>query len=151
MDHQAVVCVEHRAANALHEAQPVGNRKRFGLHVLRDGDAFDILHHQVGDALRGAAIEEAGDIGMLEISQDLPFRAKAGHHFGPGQHAGNDFDGDLFVELVVFTERAVDSAHSAAPKQPIDAIRPQPGTHQRIVIGLGHFVRGSGDGGFDQP
>ena len=40
--------------------------------------ALHVLHHQVGLAVvGGAAVEERGDVGMLEARQDLPLLPEA--------------------------------------------------------------------------
>jgi hypothetical protein len=129
MDHQAAVSVQNGSADALHESQAVGDGERLLLNVLGDGAAFDILHHQVGNAVDSSAVEEAGDIGVFEVGENLAFGSKAGDRIGSGQHAGNDLDGDLFAELIVFAEGAVDGAHSAAAEYAIDAVGAQPGAY----------------------
>ena len=48
------------------------------LGVTIDPMAFDVLHHEVGDAVFGGpAVEQAGDVRVFERSKNLPFMLEA--------------------------------------------------------------------------
>src|ERR1039458_5704731 len=50
--------------------------------IIRDGHAGDILHHEVGPALRrGAGVEDFGDGRVVHERQRLPLGFEARHHF----------------------------------------------------------------------
>ena len=64
-------------ANAHEQRDPLGHRKALLFAEAMDGNPIHVLHHQIQIALGGdAAIEQAGDIGMLEFGQNLPFLAE---------------------------------------------------------------------------
>jgi hypothetical protein len=63
-----------RFARFLQQSDAFPHGKVFFVTVAVDGTAFDELHHEIRTAiLRGAAIEEPRDQGMLEVGQDPPF------------------------------------------------------------------------------
>ena len=59
-----------------------------------------------------AAVEQAGDVRVLEPRQDLALRAELPHALGVEQ-AAHHLDGDLLQELVVVALGQVDGAHAA--------------------------------------
>ena len=115
MDDTVFVRVMDCGADLLKQSQPVGDRKLVVLAILVDGLAFDILHYKVRKAvLCRSAIEESGDVRMIETGEDLPLIAKAAHN-KVGIHAPVDeFDRDTSFKLGVSTNRQIDRPHSAA-------------------------------------
>ncbi len=70
-------------ADPAEEIEPPVDRELMGVAVLVDGHSLDELHDQIGAAvLRAAAVVEAGDIGVLEAGQDLPFGKEAMERLG---------------------------------------------------------------------
>ena len=76
---------------------------------------FDIFHDKIGKAALGhAAVEEAGNVGMIEVCQDLALIAEMPEH-GISVHAAFDqFDSDTLFILLVGTLSQIDRAHAAA-------------------------------------
>src|SRR5215510_10856375 len=76
---------------------------------------FDKLHHEVGQSVFSrAAVEQAGDVWMIESCEYLAFFTEAAED-EIGVHAAlHQFDGGAFVELVVGARCFVNRAHAAA-------------------------------------
>ena len=67
-----------------------------------DGSPIHILHHQIQIALGGdAAIQQAGNIRMLQPGQNLPLLTESFAEEIGGKGQVNQFDGDLLLELPV--------------------------------------------------
>src|SRR5665213_1795019 len=88
-----------------------------------DGAAFYILHGEEGDAVGGGpAVEQAGNIRVIQICEDLALVAEAAQDF-LGVHAAlDDFEGDLLDVFLVVAEGEIDGAHAAAAYLADDAI-----------------------------
>ena len=101
--------------------------------VAIDRRAGDVLHHEVGKPLRrGAAIEEAGDVGMVQRREHLPLVAEATHD-EVGIHAAADhLDRDRMREVAGMA-REVDGAHSAAAEAAVDHVCADRAAEVRIV------------------
>ncbi len=64
-------------AGAHEQRDPLGHRKALLFAEAMDGNSIHVLHHQVQVALGGdAAIQQAGNIRMLELSQNLALLAE---------------------------------------------------------------------------
>ena len=86
MHNQVAVRGIHGGANLEHQLQPGADGKLILLAIAVEPDAFDILHHQVGLAVRThAAIQQAGDVGMLQPRQQLALAAETVQRVGGGQ------------------------------------------------------------------
>ena len=96
MDDALLVGVLHRLADRHEQLQPLLGRQLGLVAELRQRQAVDQFHDE--ERLAGrcqAAVEDAGDVGMVHHRQRLPFLLEAGQH-GPGIHAGLDeLEGDL--------------------------------------------------------
>ena len=114
MDDQALVSKLHRRADGTEQAKPLGNRKVFLVAIPGDGTALHVLHHEIGQsAVRGAAVEQARDVGVLESGEDLPFGPEPAQDL-LGVHAGlEDFERDPLLELPVDTDGEIDDTHPA--------------------------------------
>ncbi len=114
MDDQIAVRVGHRAAHDLEHAQPIGERQLVPVAVAVDGLALDELHHDVGGAVAGrAAVQEPGDVRMLEAGEDLALPSEVADRVVAGATDGNDLDGDPLAVLIVGTRGQIDDAHPA--------------------------------------
>jgi hypothetical protein len=106
--------------------------------------ALDVLHHEVGVAVRRhAAIQQARDIGMGEGGQQLPLVTKAAHEFLAGQVRGHHFQCDGLIELSVVPPCQIDRAHAAAAQQPLRPIGTEaaPGLLRRKLAGFSSGLR----------
>ena len=103
------------------------------LAVGVDGLAADELHDEVRQAVgRGAAIEEAGDIGMFEAGHDLPLEAEVANHEVEVETALHDFDGDFLLECLVCAHGPVDRSHAAASDVLDDLVMAEKHADQRV-------------------
>src|SRR5262249_31019423 len=112
MDHQVAVGVGDGFADLQKEAAAISHGKLALPAILVDGLAFDELHGQKGPAvMRSAAIDQARDVRMLEISQNLTLSMEAAEHILRVHAALDDLDGDLLA-IGVVASRQIHCAHS---------------------------------------
>jgi hypothetical protein len=101
-------------------------RKMFG--ELVDGRAFHEFQRDVGEAVVvGAAIDQTGDVGMLQAGQKLALLLETAEGELAVQAIADDFHGDALVEIVV-ANGLVDVAHAALPQLTDDAVVAEGGT-----------------------
>jgi hypothetical protein len=98
----------------LEEPQTIPYREPIVIAVLGDRAALDMLHDQVGGTiLEGSTVEDPGDSGVLQGSEDLPLVTKPPPRVG-GVHAqAKELDRHLLVELAVLTLATKDDARTA--------------------------------------
>jgi hypothetical protein len=90
MDYPFLVRVLDRMADREKELEPVHRTEAVLIAVFSDPNAAHQLHDKKGPAiLRGAAIENLGDIRMIHHCQGLPFGFESGHDLF-GVHPGLD-------------------------------------------------------------
>ena len=100
------------------------DREAAPLAEAMDGNAIHILHDQIQVAFSGdAAIQQAGNIRMLQAGQNLAFLAESLAEKFVARGKIDQFDGDLLLELSVGAMRQIDGAHAAASQQAINLIR----------------------------
>src|SRR5215217_7642256 len=96
---------------------------------------LDKLHHEVGQSVfGGAAVEQSGDVWMIESCEYLAFFAEATEDEISVHAALHQLDGGTFVELVVGARGFVNRAHAAASDFSFDSIRAQTAAEHRILI-----------------
>src|SRR5689334_14217999 len=96
MDHEALVGVCHRAADFEKQVEAAGDVKMPAFGIVKNGAAVDELHGEPRNALRsGAAVEQAGDIGVLQLGKNLAFAAQVRGAIGREESGRYGLDGDL--------------------------------------------------------
>ena len=116
MHHQPLVCESHGIAHREEQFQNRLRRQRMLATIAVNGQAIDILHHQIGPPLRrGAAIEQPRDMRVRQGRQDLPFLGEEFKRLGGGQ-AVQQLDGGALVEMPVVAFRKKYAAHTAVPQ-----------------------------------
>ncbi len=92
--------------------------------MVREGHPIHEVHDEVRQAVGGgAAVQEAGDIRMVEPGKNLPFSTKAPHDRLGVHPALEDFDRDAFAEHIVIADGEVNRAHAALTELAHEAIR----------------------------
>ena len=82
MDDGFLMSVLHALADTDEKVQALACAQLVLVAVLRDGNAGNVLHHEVRPALRsGAGIEHLGDGRMVHERQRLALGFKPRHHF----------------------------------------------------------------------
>ena len=72
MDDTLLVGVLHGFADVQEQLQSLFDREAVFVAMLRDGQAFDVLHHEVGPTARGQSrIVDAGHVGVFQQRQCL--------------------------------------------------------------------------------
>jgi hypothetical protein len=119
VDDQVLVRVLNGRADLLEESQPLLRPQVLALAIEVEADAIDIFHHQVRHALPGrAAVQQAGDVRVVEVGEDLPLGAKATRQRVARQSAVDELDCDLLAKLLVRALGEINSCHSAATQRP---------------------------------
>ena len=132
MDHQVLMRVVDGGADGEEEIQPFADGEPVGIAVLIDRGSGDEVHHEIGPPVRGgAAIQEFGDIGVIEVRQDLAFGIEAFERVVAEDAAADDLDGDHFAVQVVDAHGLVDRAHAAFGDELHDAVGAQAGADRR--------------------
>jgi len=149
VDHQTAVRVLHCVADLEEQPQALKEREAIFRHEPVDRHAVHVLHDKVGNAIgAGAAIQEAGNVGMFELGEDLPFAPKALDHRRVLAILLQEFDGHTFVKLGVIPNRFVNETHPSRCNASDDAVGPEElsGLHwtgiEGYVLGL-EFQRAS--------
>ena len=125
----------HGFANAHEQRDPLGHGKTLLFTEAMDGNSIHVLHHQVQVALGGdAAVQQAGNVRMLQLRQNLPFLAKSFPKQIGGQRQVDKFDGHLLLKLPVRPMREINRAHAAASQQAVKLIRPHPLVNRGIIL-----------------
>ena len=119
------------------KAEAVFGREIEGFGVLGYPGTVDVLHDEVGDVFGGgAAVEEAGDVGMFKAGENLAFATEA-FEDELGIETGFDkLDGDLGFVLFVGAGGEVDGTHAAAAEFADEGIGADAATFDgRVLIG----------------
>lgn len=134
VDDELAVGVGDGGADVEEEAEALGGGETVVLAVVGEAEAVDVFHDDVGVAVGGvAAVEEAGDVGVLEAGEGLAFAEEAVEDEVGVEAAADEFDGDLGVVVVVVAFGEVDGAHATAAEFAEDA------------VGAGAFGEGGGE------
>jgi hypothetical protein len=125
VDDELRMGVEHSPAHVLKKSEPLINGQVVGIAIRVNGLPLDVLHGEVGLAfISKPAIEQAGDVGMLEPCQDLPFRTKPLQDRLGIHTALNELEGHLLLELAVGPMRQKNAPHAPMPEFTLNLVRP---------------------------
>jgi len=102
------------------------HRERVCAAVLVDAHAIYVFHHEVGSALqRDAAVQHAGDVGVVEARQNLAFHAEAANQLRVGGRIGADqLDRDLAFVFIVGAGGKIYRAHAPVSNAADQPVRP---------------------------
>jgi hypothetical protein len=120
----------HGTAHDLKQPKALGNVEPTRVAENVDRQAVDVFHDDVcGGVGKSAAIQEARDIRMVELGEDLPLDPEAGlsapHHGAAVHH----FDGDFLFELGVGAFGEENLAHTADTQGLQNSVWPYPVTY----------------------
>src|ERR1035438_1214972 len=114
MHDEVAMSIGHGARNLEKQSDPVANGEAVRGRILTDGNAIDVLHHQIRRTGGGdAAIEQARDVRAIEIGPNLAFVAKPGGDGFILESTSDQLDRDLHTELPVVAVGEIDDSHSA--------------------------------------
>src|SRR5262245_57696107 len=124
MDDAVLMRVSHGVQDLFEQAQPRGQIEVSVIGVIQQRPSLDVLHHQIGKAfVRAATVENARDIRVLEMGENLPFASEAVEQRAAVHAALHDLDGDIFPKYVVIAAGPVDAAHATLALKPDDLVR----------------------------
>ena len=106
-----------------------------GILAAKDVDraAYDVFHGEEGDAVGGgAAVKEAGDVRVVEISEDLALVAQSRGRFGRADPVRQHLDRNALRELRVVALGQVHRAHPALAEQSDQMKRTDPAPQLRL-------------------
>ena len=111
---QVAMHVLDGGAELTEELDAVWDVELVAVAVHVDGCAFDVVHDEVRlSGVGGAAVHEAGDVGVFEGRENLALVPEAAED-GVGGEAAEDLEGDAFLVLVVGAGGEEDGPHAAA-------------------------------------
>ena len=134
MNDLAIVRVLHGVEHG--EAQPhaVRDVQAAVVGIAIDRRAVDVLHHEVRQSLgRGAAVEEARDMRMVQGREHLPLVTEAADDQVRVHAAADHLDGDRMREIAGMVAE-VDRAHAAAPEAAVDHVRADRAADVRVAL-----------------
>ena len=117
---------------------------------IHDRLPFDELHREVRPSVRrAAAVEQSGDIRMLEAGEDLPLVPEAADD-AVGVHAALEhLDRHALLERIIVANAKIDGSHAAMAELRNEAVRPKAvltavewhlaGAGGSIVVGECHY------------
>jgi hypothetical protein len=151
VDHEVSMGVLHRLADADEHREPLLDPQPARVAVVVQGHPVHVLHGEPGLALRrDPAVEQPGDVGVIQAGEDLPFGEEAAEDL-VGVHAALDqLEGDPLLELPVGALGEIDDPHPAAPQLADRAIRPDPLLHP-LVLQLEHGPGDERGGALEEP
>src|SRR5690606_21111301 len=136
MHDEIAVGVLHGKTNLLEEMQALIDRQSLRVAVLCDRHALDVLHDEVGQTIfRHACVEQAGNAGMLEASENSPFSEEP-LELGAGRETAVAHHLERSALTHILPLDQVYGAHPALPDFPQDAVRPDLAADQRRRSGL---------------
>jgi hypothetical protein len=78
MHHQVLVGILHGQTHSAEQAEPFFDGEPVGITVFVDRLSLDQLHDHIRKPVLGCpAVQQTGDVGMLQVGQNLAFGAKA--------------------------------------------------------------------------
>src|SRR5581483_1851886 len=108
------------------QAKALFDTELSGIAEFRDAAAFDVFHHQVRLAgISRAAVDQAGDIRVLQLRQDLPLAREAAHRGAGIESSANELDRHALRVDVVGAVGEIYRPHSARFNQAGDPVRPK--------------------------
>src|ERR1041385_3092535 len=82
---------------------------------MNHGNAFHVLHHEIGQAIIGRpSIQETCDVGMIESRQNTTFGPESIQDLIGVRTTLQYFDSNLLLELTIGATSEIDRAHAAA-------------------------------------
>lgn len=124
VQHQAVVRVGHGIQHVAEQPQRGRHAHCQPLHVAVDGFAVHMLQHQVGLPPVGShtGIEQAGDVGMVQLGQDGAFAREALAVARAQQPAAQELDGHTGLVAAIAAVGAPHAAHAAFAQQGVQRV-----------------------------
>ncbi len=134
MDDALLVGVRYRLTHLEKEPEPVGDGEGVRVGELVDRLPVDVVHREVGEVVgSAAAVEQPGDVGMVQRGQDLALRPEARENMVRIHASLDQFDRDSLVEPAVRPLGQVDGAHSTPAQLADQAVRTDPPSDDRLL------------------
>src|SRR5581483_5007236 len=127
MNDSLSMCIFDGFAHASEQLQALKNIERVLVAVMVDANAIDKLHHQEGQSVWcRAAINQPGNIGVIEPCEYLALSAKARGFAFTGQPELHDFDCNAPFKFSVRPDGLIDDTHPSFTHLPSQRITAQP-------------------------
>ena len=139
-----------RPADRPHQVDAIAQRHPVDAAVLVDGQTVDVLHDEVRPPVVGAAaVEQAGDVRVVEARQDLPLLAHPGEDVPGVEAPPHQLQGHVLAEGAVVPVGEVDVGETAAAELAQDAVGAD-ALRQRLRVLVRRALPSGRDGG-EQP
>lgn len=123
VDHEILVSILDGGTDGEKEAEAGAEVELVRVTVFIDGRACDEVHDEKRLAgFSGAAIQEAGDVRVFEVREDVAFGLEAAHGEAIVETAAGHLHGDQLSIEIIDTDGLVDHAHATFSDDLDDAI-----------------------------
>jgi hypothetical protein len=127
MNHQLLMGILNRRTHRQKKLQPCADVQIALVAVAIERQPLNVLHHEVRLAVFGASsFQQAGDIRVVQIGEDLAFGDKALSRKSPIEPAPHHLDRDHLMKLIIGAHRPVYRAHPAVADLFSELIRAHP-------------------------
>ncbi len=134
MNDQILMRIGDRRADLAEELQALGRGQRIRIAIGVDRFALHVLHDEVGQSVVGrAAIDQARDVRMIELRQDLSFIAKPAEDVFGIESSPNELDRDFLAIFVVRSRRQINRAQTAPANFADDLVSAELPANQRLL------------------
>src|SRR6266446_8311370 len=121
---QVLMGIVDGSADVLEESEALGGAELVRVAVGVDRLPLNVLHDEVGERIfGGAAIQQAGDIGMVQAGQDLALTATILDDVFSVLAALDELDGHFFLKGPIGTGGQVHGTHTSLADFSNDLIR----------------------------
>ena len=142
MHHQMLVSVTNRVDDAAKQFNALADVEFPLVAPAMNRLAVNELHHEVRPSLfRHAGVEQLGNIGMIQQSENFTLLLEPGDDEGRVGRGQNQLDGGLPVERFVGSLGEIDAAHATAPDLANEGVATEVAAFQ---LGRGERLGGSG-------
>src|SRR5262249_9345184 len=147
MNDQVLMCILQCGAYPANQRHPCAHGQLVLVGISRDGNALDVLHHEIRQIVVGTAtIEQAYDAGMLEPRKDLALVAKPRDRLGRADRVRQDLDRDAVIELSIVALGEVHGTHTTLAEEPGQTKRTDSATDVRSDGSGGEYLDLCDDG-----
>ena len=141
MNDKVLMRVGDRRADLAEERQALGRGQRVRVAVGVDRFAVHVLHDEVGQAVVGrSAVDQARDVRMIELRQDLPFVAKTAEDVVGIEPAPNELDRNFLAIFVVGSRRQINGAQTAPADFADDLVGAELPANERFLHVVGKQI-----------
>ena len=134
MNDQVLMRIGDRRADLAEELQALGRGQRMRVAVGVNRFAVHVLHDEIRQSVIGrSAVDQARDVRMIELRQNLPFIAKPAEDVVGIEPSPNELDRNLLAIFVVRARRQINCAQTAPANFADDLVSAELPASERLL------------------